>query len=190
MPESLASNIGVTIKRLDFSDPQGGKAPCDRKGATIKSHMRIYLNSGNHIETPTQVKDVILSSGGVSAVNVTICESVAFPDMPSLKVEGMSLLNHIRYEDDRIRVWKAYGMCSGKLIKLQYLSASELHTVTATHTHTSMFASMKRRRTTQHVPRERASDDQTDEDTHTTVTSQANKKQPLPALKRVSRALS
>ena len=33
----------VSIKRLDFSDPQGGKGPCDRKAATIKSHMRIHF---------------------------------------------------------------------------------------------------------------------------------------------------
>jgi len=48
----IGEQYGVTIKRLDFSDPQGGKGPCDRKAATIKSHMRIHLNSGNDIETP------------------------------------------------------------------------------------------------------------------------------------------
>ena len=37
----IGEQYGVTIKRLDFSDPQGGKGPCDRKAATIKSHMRI-----------------------------------------------------------------------------------------------------------------------------------------------------
>ena len=40
--------------------------------------------------------------------------------LPSLKVEGVSLLNNVRYEDDGIRVWKAYGIGSGKLITLQY----------------------------------------------------------------------
>ena len=103
----------------------------------------------------------------MSAVNVTLCESIASPDMLSLKVEGVSLLNNIRYEDEGIRLWKAYGVGSGKLIKLQYPSASELPTLTATHTHTSMFASIKPRRTTQHVPHERASDDQADQDTYT-----------------------
>ena len=163
----IGEQYGVTIKRLDFSEPQGGKGPCDRKAATIKSHMRIHLNSGNDIETPTQMKDAILSSGGVSAVNVTLCESTATPDMPSVKVEGVSLLNNVRYEDDGIRVWKAYGIGSGKLITLQYPSTSELPTLTATHTHTSMFASVKPRRTTQHLPREGASDNQVDQDTHT-----------------------
>ena len=110
----IGEQYGVNIKRLDFSDPQGGKGPCDRRAATIKIHMRIHLNSGDDIETPTQMKDAILFSGGVSAVNVTLCESIAAPNMPSLKVEGVSLLNNIKYEDDGIRVWKAYG----KLIKV------------------------------------------------------------------------
>lgn len=33
---------GVTIKRLDFCDPQGGKDACDRKAATVKAHMKVY----------------------------------------------------------------------------------------------------------------------------------------------------
>ena len=35
--------------RMDFSDPQGEKGSCDRKAATIKSHMAIHLNSGHDI---------------------------------------------------------------------------------------------------------------------------------------------
>ena len=74
-------------------------------------------------------------------------------------------MSDVRCEDDGIRVWKAYGIGSGKLITLQYPSASELPTLIATHTHTSMFASIKLRRTTQHLPRDRASDNQVDQDT-------------------------
>ena len=37
---------GVFVRRLDFSDPQGGKGACDRKAASIKSHMLIYHNAG------------------------------------------------------------------------------------------------------------------------------------------------
>ena len=143
----LGEQFGVTIKRLDFSDPQGGKGPCDRKAATIKSHMRIHLNSGNDIETPAQMVDAILSSGGVPAVNISLCESITVPDMPSLKVEGVSLLNKVEYNVDGIGVWKAYDIGCGKLLKLQYPSASELPTLTAAQTHSSNFTSIKARRT-------------------------------------------
>jgi hypothetical protein len=38
----LAVKHNVCV-RMDFSDPQGGKGPCDRKAASIKNHMRSYL---------------------------------------------------------------------------------------------------------------------------------------------------
>ena len=106
----LGLHDDVSIKRLDFSDPQGGKGSCDRKAATIKSHMKIHFNSGNDIESPAQMKDAILSSGGVPAVIVTRCESVTVSKMPPLKIEGVSLLNNVKYEDDAIHVWRAYGI--------------------------------------------------------------------------------
>ena len=34
---------GVSVKRMDFSDPQRGKGACDRKAGTIKSHMTILI---------------------------------------------------------------------------------------------------------------------------------------------------
>ena len=69
----LADKAGVSLERLDFSDPQGGKDACDRKAATIKSHMQIFLNAGD-IETAAQMKAAIESSGGVPGVNVTWSE--------------------------------------------------------------------------------------------------------------------
>ncbi|KAK3722873.1 hypothetical protein QZH41_020449, partial [Actinostola sp. cb2023] len=140
----------VTIKRLDFSDPQGGKGSCDRKAVTIKSHMRIHLNSGNDIETQVQMKDAIMSAGGVPAVNVTLCESVTASKMATLKIEGVSLLNNIKYEVDGIRVWRrAFDIGPGKLIptnKLQSPSPSELSAITCTSTQPNSFVSVKQRR--------------------------------------------
>ena len=36
----VATKHEISLKPVDFSDPQSGKGPCDRKAATIKSHMR------------------------------------------------------------------------------------------------------------------------------------------------------
>jgi hypothetical protein len=55
--------LGVKIRRLDFSNPQGGKGACDCKVATIKAHMQLHLNSGYDIETPAQMFKAMLSSG-------------------------------------------------------------------------------------------------------------------------------
>ena len=40
----------VSVKRMDFCDSQAGKWTCDRKAATVKSHMKTFLTSGNNIE--------------------------------------------------------------------------------------------------------------------------------------------
>ena len=41
---SLGERAGIRIVRYDFSEPQAGKDVCDRRIATVKSHMRRYIN--------------------------------------------------------------------------------------------------------------------------------------------------
>ena len=59
---------GVSMKRLDFPDPQGGREPCDRKAASLESHMRVHLNQGSNIETSKQIVDAIQSSESLNGV--------------------------------------------------------------------------------------------------------------------------
>ena len=106
---------GVSVKRMDFSDPQGGKRPCDRKAASMKSHMRVYLNQGSNIDTAKEMVDAIQSLGGVPGVDVTLCSSSQIPK-PSLnvKIVGVNLISNIEYNDGSLGVWKAYGIGPGK----------------------------------------------------------------------------
>ena len=112
----VGKELGVAIKRLDFSDPQCGKGASDRKAALIKSHMHIHLNSGNDIEKLAQMVEAILSSGGVASVSVTRCESITSPPMVTCKIDGVSKLSNIELTIEGIRVWRAYGVGPGKLI--------------------------------------------------------------------------
>lgn len=63
---TISKNAGIHIERVDFSDPQGGKGACDRKAATIKGHVRRHINEGHNVETTAELKNAILSHGGVS----------------------------------------------------------------------------------------------------------------------------
>ena len=117
---------GVALKRMDFSDPQGGKGACDRKAASIKSHMRVYLNQGVNIETSQEMVDAIQSSGGVPGVCVTLCDSVKVPKPPlNVKLDGISLISNIEYNLESLRVWKAYGIGPGKKIQLNELGVPQ-----------------------------------------------------------------
>ena len=72
VPKVQADKVGVTLQRMDFSDPQGGKGACHRKAAAIKFHMQLYVNEGHDTETAAQMKDAIESHGGVPGVVVTL----------------------------------------------------------------------------------------------------------------------
>jgi len=52
---------GIKVQRVDFSDPQGGKGPCDRKAATIKAHVLRYINEGHDVVTADDFKEAMLS---------------------------------------------------------------------------------------------------------------------------------
>lgn len=67
---------GIHVKRVDFSDPQGGKGPCDRKAATIKTHVQQYINEGHDVLTAHDFKEAMLSHGGIKGVRVTLVTNV------------------------------------------------------------------------------------------------------------------
>jgi len=118
---------GVSVKRMDFSDPQGGKGACDRKAATIKSHMRIHLNEGNNIETASEMVDAIQSGGGVPGVYVTLCDTFEV-QKPSfhVKLDSVSVISNIEYSSESLRVWRAYGIGTGKKIPRAKLDVSQV----------------------------------------------------------------
>jgi hypothetical protein len=42
--QEIFRNTGVLIRRIDFSEPQAGKGPCDRRAAVIKGEVRRHVN--------------------------------------------------------------------------------------------------------------------------------------------------
>ena len=144
----LGAELGVAIKRLDFSDPQGGKGACDRKAATIKAHMLTHLNAGHDIKTPAQMCEAILLSGGVQSVSVTLCESIVSPPMVHYKIDGVRILSNIQISKEGIRAWRAYGVGPGRLIsqKFDVLSSEGLPSITVIQAHPSPFSSAVKRR--------------------------------------------
>ena len=142
---TLGKKAGVTLKRLDFSDPQGGKGACDRKAATIKSHMNIYLNAGHDISTPEQMCEAMLSSDGIPSLNVILCGSVK-GEVPAYKIDGISLLSNIEYSTQGIRAWRAYGIGEGKIVKPKPATLTDsLPEVVVLCVHESSFSSVKHR---------------------------------------------
>ena len=125
--QRLATKNNIHLSRVDYSDPQGGKGSCDRKAATIKSHIKVYLNEGHDVETPEQMVAAIESLHGVPGVRVTLCgqqtSQIPFP----VTWEGISFLNNMELNDKGIRVWRAYGIGPGKFLPWENFGDLEDH---------------------------------------------------------------
>ena len=112
-------STGIEVQRVDFSDPQGGKGPCDRKAATVKAHVRRYINEGHDVLNATDLKNAMLSNGGIRDVRVVLVDASS-SERPVTQVPmkwvGISSLNNFLYSDNTITVWRAYNIGSGKQI--------------------------------------------------------------------------
>ena len=127
-PTIEASTL-VKVRGIDFSDPLGGKGAADRLAATAKSHIRIFINEGNDVTTAEQMRDALLSHGGIEGVRVAVTESLPEelpaetpvqdgekPEKP--KIPGIRTLNNCRFTNGNLVAWKAYGIGSGKEVKM------------------------------------------------------------------------
>ena len=56
--------------------PKEGKGEADRLAATCKCHIRIYLNEGPNVMTAKEMKEALLSHGGVEGVRVALLPSI------------------------------------------------------------------------------------------------------------------
>ncbi len=45
---------GILIRRIDFSEPQAGKGPCDRRAAVIKGEVRRYIDEKHNCTTSNE----------------------------------------------------------------------------------------------------------------------------------------
>ena len=73
---------------MDFCDPQGGKGAADRMAATAKNHIRIFINEGNDVTTAQQMKDALLSHGGVKGVRVAAADHLEEISIEQPKIQG------------------------------------------------------------------------------------------------------
>ena len=115
----MKTKTGVTVRRVDFSDPQGGKGACDRKAATIKAHARRHINEGNDVQNSKEFEEAMLSNGGLNGVRVARVDVGAGGKwvLPQVKIPGVSSLNNFQYDEQGVTVWREFEVGQGKLIK-------------------------------------------------------------------------
>lgn len=107
---------GIAVQRVDFSDPQGGKGSCDRKAATVKVHVRRYINEGHDVLNANDFMKAILSNGGIPHVRVVVVDASTTERNAQVPVKwvGINSLNNFLFSDNVITVWRAFDVGEGK----------------------------------------------------------------------------
>ena len=106
----------MTVERYDFSEPQQGKDICDRVISPLKSSIRRYCNEGHDILNANDMHEALLHrpvKGTASSVN-NVNESVE--QLKVKNIPNFSAYHNFGYEKGGVRVWKAFGIGSGKKI--------------------------------------------------------------------------
>ena len=112
---SLGERTGIRIARYDFSEPWPGKDICDRRIASIKSHIRRFVNEGNDVQMEAHMKVAIESHGGVKGYYASVCKVQAMSQtMHKHSMTGVQSLNNFSYEGGGLRAWRAYNIGPGK----------------------------------------------------------------------------
>ncbi|KAK3734700.1 hypothetical protein QZH41_011292, partial [Actinostola sp. cb2023] len=112
----MEETTGIQVSRVDFSNPQRGKGSCDRKAATIKAHVRRYINEGHDVQTALDLRDAISSNDGVRGVRVALVDGSALSPLDVGELEGISTLNNFSFSERGLTCWKAYNVGQGKTI--------------------------------------------------------------------------
>lgn len=119
----IGKRTGVTVRRYDFSDPQSGKDICDRKIATLKGHIRRYVNEKHDVISADDMKTALDSHTGVKGCRVAVAEVCSESESKQAvkSIEGISLYNNFSFSEDsnNIRVWRSYNIGPGKDVEIE-----------------------------------------------------------------------
>ena len=118
---SIGQRTRITVLRYDFSEPQSGKDICDRKTAPMKAHIRRWVNEKHDVITAEDMKTALESHGGVKGTRTAVVEVDTSREITANKIPGISLLNNFSFEEDGLRVWRAFNIGPGKLLSYNEL---------------------------------------------------------------------
>ncbi|PFX29456.1 hypothetical protein AWC38_SpisGene5756 [Stylophora pistillata] len=122
--QEISANTGVKVVRVDFSAPQGGKGVADRLAASFKSHTRAYINEGHNVCTASDLKEALLSHGGLEGVRMVSLDTIEETPDDAQTITGIPKLNNFEFSSmGSISCWRAYSVGQGKAIKIEKSSS-------------------------------------------------------------------
>ena len=118
-PESIykiCKQNSITLKRLDYNEPQKGKDQCDRDSALARDALRRYVDEGNDVTSAEDIFKALLAS----PINNAKVSEVQF-DKSLFKVNGdiiqkISYYHSFEFTEAGMKVWRYYGIGTGILV--------------------------------------------------------------------------
>ncbi|PFX14753.1 hypothetical protein AWC38_SpisGene21066 [Stylophora pistillata] len=119
--EKRGKRIGIVVMRYDFSEPQYGKDVCDRILCPMKSTIRRYCNEGHDAVSAKDMR-AALSERPVRGTTACVCSiNETKKTLEVQKIHGFSKYHNFKFEEEGMRIWRAYGIGQGRLIPYQDL---------------------------------------------------------------------
>ena len=112
----VGERVGVSLQRYDFSEPQSGKDVCDRILCPLKGAIRRFCNEGHDVLTASDMHTA-LKERPVRGCTAAVClVNETKKDLDIKKLQQFSAMHDFSYQQDGLRVWKAFEIGPGKLI--------------------------------------------------------------------------
>lgn len=86
---------------------------CDRILCPMKASIKRFCNEGNDITSASDMRKETQVKGTTASVNIV---NVATKELEVKKLGGFSSFHCFAFENNGVRVWKGYGIGTGKLI--------------------------------------------------------------------------
>jgi len=118
---SIGERTGITVRRFDHSEPQQGKDICDRILGPMKAAIRTFCNEGHDILSANDMH-IALKERQVKGTTAAVCSvDESNKNAEVRKLEGFSKFHNFSFEFECIRVWRCYGIGSGKFVPYKSL---------------------------------------------------------------------
>ncbi|XP_078348424.1 uncharacterized protein LOC144633421 [Oculina patagonica] len=122
---SIGQRTNINVLRYDFSEPQSGKDICDRKTAPMKAHIRRWVNEKHDVICAEDMKTALESHGGLKGVRAAVVKVNTSREINANKLPGISILNNFSFEEDGVRVWRAFSIGPGNFLAYNELEVAQ-----------------------------------------------------------------
>ena len=118
-PESIykiCKQNSITLKRLDYNEPQKGKDQCDRDSALARNALRRYVDEGNDVTSAEAVFKAFLASPITDAKVSEVQFDKSLFEVNGDSIQKISYYHSFEFTEAGIKVWRYYGIGAGILV--------------------------------------------------------------------------